>query len=102
MLFGLNLLHLLLVLGAAFCVRLALREIAGRAMSPSRLAALPLVALAMTFVFFLFFLSLRQPLWLFPGALLAMGLTKKGPEAISGCLKCSPSTRPSREVEPTG
>ena len=70
MLFGLNLFHLLLVLGAVFSVRLALREIAGRAMSPSRLAALPLVALAMTFAFFLFFLSLHQPLWLFPGALL--------------------------------
>ena len=70
MLFGLNLLHLLLALGAAGCVRLALREIAGRSMSPSRLTALPLLALAMTFAFFLFFLSLHQPLWLFAGALL--------------------------------
>jgi hypothetical protein len=70
MLLGLNLLHLLLVLAALFSVRLALREIAGRAMSPSRLAALPLMAFAMTFAFFLFFLSLHQPLWLFPGALL--------------------------------
>ena len=71
MLFGLNLLHLLLALGAAGCVRLALREIAGRSMSPSRLAALPLLALAMTFAFLLFFASLHQPLWLFAGALLA-------------------------------
>jgi hypothetical protein len=70
MLLGLNLLHLLLALGAAACVRLALREIAGRSMSPSRLAALPLMALVMTFGFFLFYLSLHQPVWLFPGALL--------------------------------
>lgn len=70
MLFHLNLLHLLLALGAAGCVRLALREIAGRSMSPSRLTMLPLVAAGMAFVFFLFFLSLHQPPWLFGGALL--------------------------------
>src|SRR5439155_19964254 len=55
MFFNLNLLHLLLVLAAAVCVRMALREIRGRSMSPSRLAMLPLVAVGMTFVFLLFF-----------------------------------------------
>jgi hypothetical protein len=70
MLFHLKLLHLLLALSAAACVRLALREIAGRSMSPSRLAMLPLVAAGMAFVFFLFFLSLHWPPWLFGVALL--------------------------------
>jgi hypothetical protein len=70
MVFHLNLLHLLLALGAAGCVRLALREIGGRSMSPSRLAMLPLLAAGMTFIFLLFFLSLHQPPWLFGGALL--------------------------------
>ncbi len=70
MLFHLNLLHLLLALAAAACVYFARREIVGRAMSPSRLAVLPLLALGMSFVFFLFFLSLHQPVWLFPAALL--------------------------------
>ena len=73
MIYNLNFLHLALVLGAALCVRLALREIGGRAMSPSRFARLPLLALAMTFVFFLFFSSLNRPLWLF-GAALLLGL----------------------------
>ena len=70
MIFNLNLLHLLLVLAAALSVRFARREIGGRSMSPSRLIMLPLLAIGMTFVFFLFFLSLHQPLWLFFGALL--------------------------------
>ena len=84
MFFNLNLLHLLLVLAAAVCVRMALREIRGRSMSPSRLAMLPLVAVGMTFVFLLFFLSLQRPLWLFGAALLlgvavgaARGVTMK-------------------------
>ena len=43
MLFNINLLHLVLVLGVAGCVRLALREIRGRSMSMTRLFQLPLV-----------------------------------------------------------
>jgi hypothetical protein len=66
----LNLLHLLLAVAAAGCVLLAVREIAGRSMSLSRLALLPLLASGMAFVFFLFFLSLNRPLWMFLGALL--------------------------------
>ncbi len=70
MLFHLNLLHLILVLAAPVCVLLSLREISGRSMSLTRLALLPLLALGMACVFFLFFLSLERPLWLFLGALL--------------------------------
>jgi hypothetical protein len=43
MLFKLSLLHLVLVLGAAGCVRLALLEIRGHSMSMTRLFLLPLV-----------------------------------------------------------
>jgi hypothetical protein len=65
MIYNLNLLHLLLALATWGCVRFALREIGGRSMSPRRLAILPLLALAMTFAFFLFYLSLHRPLWVF-------------------------------------
>ena len=84
MVFNLNLLHLLLVFGATGCILLALREIAGRSMSLSRLFMLPLLAMTMALVFLLFFLASHQPPWMFGVALLlgvlagaARGITMK-------------------------
>jgi hypothetical protein len=100
MLFHLNLLHPLLALAAAACVYFARREIVGRAMSPSRLAVLPLLALGMTFVFFLFFLSLHQPKWLFPAAL-GLGLAIGAARGITMALRYDHMfqlVRPSRHL----
>jgi len=94
MLFNLNLLHLLLVLGAAGCVRLALREIRGRSMSRSRLFLLPLLAMAMAFVFLLFFLATHQPPWMFVAALV-LGLLAGAARGITMALRFD-QMRPAR------
>jgi hypothetical protein len=71
--FHLNLLHLVLVVGAVAAVALALREIRGRAMRRWQLVPLPLVALLLAFILLLFQLAARQPPWPFAAAL-AIGL----------------------------
>ena len=57
----LNLLHLVLALGAAAAVYLALRETRGRVMRPARLGFLPLVAVALAAILLLFQLAAKQP-----------------------------------------
>lgn len=74
MIFHLNLLHLVLVLGAMAAVHLALREIRGRAMRPWRLFALPAVAVGLAMILVLFQLAARQPAWWF-GATFAVAAT---------------------------
>jgi hypothetical protein len=98
MLFNLNLLHLLLVLGAAGCVRLALREIRGRSMSRSRLFTLPLLAMAMAFVFLLFFLASHYSPWMFVAALV-LGLLAGAARGITMTLRFDQMWR---LVRPTG
>jgi hypothetical protein len=98
MLFNLNLLHLLLVLGAAGCVRLALREIRGRSMSLSRLFMLPLLAMVMAFIFLLFFLASQQPVWMFVAALV-LGLLAGAARGITMALQFDQTWR---LVRPTG
>ena len=61
----LNLLHLVLALGAAAAVYLALRETRGRVMRPARLGFLPLVAVALAAILLLFQLAAKQPAWMF-------------------------------------
>ncbi|MBI3196363.1 MAG: hypothetical protein HYZ40_02400 [Rhodospirillales bacterium] len=70
---NLNLLHLVLFLGALASVGLALREIRGRAMRRWQLFTLPLVATLMALILLLFQLAARQPPWMF-GAAFALGL----------------------------
>lgn len=72
MIFHLNLLHIVLVLGAMFAVHLALREIRGRSMRRWRLFALPATALILAMILVLFQLAARQPSWWF-GATFAAG-----------------------------
>ena len=98
MLFNLNLLHLLLVLGAAGCVWLARREIRGRSMSLKRLFLLPLVAMAMALVFLLFFLAAHQPPWMFVAALV-LGLAAGAARGITMALRFDHTWR---LVRPTG
>jgi hypothetical protein len=73
MFYGLNLMHLLMALGAAGCVRLAQLEIRGRSMSPRHLSRLPLLATVTACIFLLFFLAAHWPPWMF-GAALLVGL----------------------------
>ena len=73
MIFHLNLLHLVLVLGAMTSVHLALREIRGRAMRHSHLAMLPMVATLVALILLLFQLAAKQPPWML-GAAAALGL----------------------------
>ncbi len=63
MLFHLNLLHLVLLLGAIVSVSLALREIRGRTMRRARLYLLPMVATLIASVLTLFALAAKQPPW---------------------------------------
>lgn len=70
MIFHLNLLHLVLVIGAMVAVHLALREIRGRSMRAWRLFALPATALVLAMILVLFQLAARQPSWWF-GAVFA-------------------------------
>lgn len=73
MLFHLNLLHLVLFLGAIAAVSLALREIRGRILRRRQLFPLPVVATLMALVLVLFELAAKQPPWLL-GATFALGL----------------------------
>ncbi len=73
MIFHLNLLHLVLFLGAAAAMYLALREIRGRAMRHYRLFLLPAVATLLALILLLFELAARQPPWVFGGPF-ALGL----------------------------
>jgi len=98
MLFNLNLLHLLLVLGAAGCVWLARREIRGRSMSLKRLFLLPLLSMAMALVFLLFFLAAHQPPWMFVAALL-VGLAAGAARGATMALRFDQMWR---LVRPTG
>lgn len=79
--YGLNLLHLALLVGAVLCVRLAAAETGGRCLRRSRLAWPALVALACAGIFLLFHVGLRQPAWIF-GIALAIGLTAGAARAI--------------------
>lgn len=72
MIFQLNLLHLVLVLGAMVAVHLALREIRGRSMRRWRLFALPAVSIGLAMILVLFELAARQPAWWF-GATFVLG-----------------------------
>ena len=65
MIFHLNLLHLVLVIGAAAAVYFAVRENRGRLMRSTRVYSLPLVALALSLILLLFQLAAREPAWTF-------------------------------------
>ncbi len=73
MILHLNLLHLVLVLGAMVSVHLVLREIRRRTMRRWKLFVPPLVAVAVAMILVLFQLAARQPAWWF-GTLFALGL----------------------------
>lgn len=66
---NLNFLHLLIVLGAAGCVRLAATEAAGRSVRPLRLFATPALALATAAILLLFALNQSLPREIWVGAL---------------------------------
>lgn len=69
---GPNFLHLVLLVGAAACVALTLRELGQRPMSLQRAAAPAFVAGACALVFFLLKVANGHPAWTF-GAALAAG-----------------------------
>jgi hypothetical protein len=69
----LNLLHLVLVLGAMASVHLVLREIRRHTMRRWKLFVPPVVAVAVAMILVLFQLAAKQPAWWF-GALMAFGL----------------------------
>lgn len=72
MVYKLNILHLLIVLGAAGCAGVVLREARGRLLHPSRLFAAPLLAAVAA----LFLLAVVAPEWREPrlwGVALAVG-----------------------------
>jgi hypothetical protein len=73
MLFHLNLLHLVLVLGAVAAVSFALREIRGRTLRRRHLFLLPAVATLMALILVLFALAAKQPPWML-GIPFALGL----------------------------
>lgn len=79
--YGLNLLHLALLVGAILCVRLAAGETGGRCLRRSRLAWPAVVAMACAGIFLLFHVGLRQPPWTF-GIALAVGLVAGAALAI--------------------
>ena len=68
MFYNLNLLHLVIVLGALACVHLARREVRGRPMSRGRLFMLPLLATLLTLILLLFHLAHGHPLWTYGAA----------------------------------
>jgi len=69
----LNLLHLVLVLGAMASVHLVLREIRRHTMRRWKLFVPPVVAVAVAMILVLFQLAAKQPAWWF-AALFALGL----------------------------
>jgi len=77
MLFHLNLLHLVLFLGAMATVGLALREIRGRTLRRGHLFLLPAVATLMALILLLFQLAAKQPPWVL-AAVFALGLAAGG------------------------
>ena len=76
-LFHLNLLHLVLFLGAMATVGLALREIRGRTLRRGHLFLLPAVATLMALILLLFQLAAKQPPWVL-AAVFALGLAAGG------------------------
>jgi hypothetical protein len=90
--FHLNLLHLVLVLGAVGAVHLALREIRGRSMRAWRLFALPAVAVILAMILVLFQLAARQPSWWF-GAALAAGAAVGAVRGATMMLKVDQNLR---------
>ena len=82
----LNILHAILVLAALGCVPLARTEIRGRPMPRGRLMLLPLLAAIIAVIFLLFFLSLRQPVWMFITPLL-IGLAVGVARGLSMSIK---------------
>ena len=71
--FGLNLLHLVMLVGVLTCVRLAASDLHSRSVRRSRLAWPAVLALACSAIFLLFHVGLRQPPWIF-GLALAVGV----------------------------
>lgn len=94
----LNLLHLALALGSVAAVYLALQETRGRVMRPTRLGALPLVAMALALILLLFQLAARQPPWMFALAF-AAGLAGGGIRGATMKLQVDQNWR---LVRPTG
>lgn len=92
MIFHLNLLHLVLVIGAMAAVHLALREIRGRSVRPWRLFALPAVALILAMILVLFQLAARQPSWWF-GAVFAAGAAVGAVRGATMILKVDQNLR---------
>jgi len=90
--FHLNLLHLVLVLGAMAAVHLALREIRGRSMRPWRLFALPAVAVGLAMILVLFQLAARQPAWWF-GAAFALSVAAGAVRGATMLLKVDQNFR---------
>jgi hypothetical protein len=79
--YGLNLLHLALLVGAFMCVRLSAGEMGGRCVRRARLAWPALLALFCAGIFLLFHVGLRQPAWIF-GVALAVGLAAGAAKAF--------------------
>lgn len=73
--FGLNFLHLVMLVGVLTCVRLAAADLHSRSVRRSRLAWPAVLALACSAIFLLFHVGLRQPPWIFGLALAAGVLT---------------------------
>lgn len=92
MIFKLNLLHIVLVLGAMFAVHLALREIRGRSVRPWRLFALPATAVILAMILVLFQLAARQPSWWF-GAVFAAGAAVGAVRGATMLLKVDQNLR---------
>ena len=79
--FGLNFLHLLLLVSVVACVRLSTSDLRSRCVRRARLAWPALLALFCASIFLLFHVGFRQPAWSF-GLALAVGLAAGATNAI--------------------
>jgi hypothetical protein len=96
--FHLNLLHLVLVVGAAGAVYFALREVRGQVMRSARFARLPLVASVVALVLLLFQLAAHTAPWTFT---LPLGLGLAG-GALRGITMKLEVDQNYRLARPTG
>ena len=79
--YGLNFLHLLLLVSAVACVRLSAIDLRGRCVRRARLAWPAMLAVFCAAIFLLFHVGLKQPAWVF-GLALAIGIAAGAAKAF--------------------
>jgi len=80
--FGLNFLHLVLLVTVVACLRLSVDELRSRCTRRSRLAWPALLGLVCAAIFLLFHVGVRQPPWIF-GLALAIGVAAGAAKGIA-------------------